>query len=140
MSRFRWKIAALWDRLLLRLGFRERVELKPSVPVETVNLNDLYVWECRQYRACPSAFWFDHNRYHGQSGQWPDPSEDALRRAWDEATDEARALYGNAAVNELFARMRAAPVSVMPDPSNPFPYLMQHYKVQPSKGRYQRPG
>lgn len=112
----------------------------PLPPLPEINEGEVYVWECRMYRRDPTAFWFDHNRYNDTPGQYPDPPEWALKKAWGEATKEARGLYGERAVNELFAAMRSQPKFDHPDPSNPFPFLMDHFKIKPSKGRYQTPG
>lgn len=66
-------------------------ETKPiAIPEAKPPEFDWFVWESEQIQRCGYVFWFDHWRYEGQPGAYPDPTPEQRRKVFE--MSKAKAL------------------------------------------------
>lgn len=62
---------------------------------------DWFVWESEQIQRNGYVFWFDHWRYEGQPGAYPDPTPEQRRKVFNKSAAKAIAEMGQERVEHI---------------------------------------
>lgn len=85
------RIKQAW-RLFWLLRETEHIT-RPALPTLPDN-TDWFVWESEQIQRGGYVFWFDHWRYEGQPGAYPDPTPEQRTKVFEMSMARAMAKHG----------------------------------------------